>query len=46
MSDHTASDWKSFLCVEPCTAWRRPLTELKPGESAELAMAVQSVMES
>jgi len=46
MSDHTADDWKSFLCVEPCTAWRRPLTELKPGESAELAMAIQSVMES
>lgn len=45
VSDHTAEEYRGFLCVEPCTAWRRPLTVLKPGESSELSMAIQSVPE-
>lgn len=45
IADHAPEDYKSFVCVEPCTAWRRPLTILKPGESSELSMAIQSVPE-
>ena len=45
MVDHEEDDYKSFICVEPCTAWRKPLTNLDPGESIELVAAIQSVQE-
>ncbi len=38
-------DWKRFVCVEPCSTPREAGYELKPGESHDLLMALQSVAE-
>ena len=35
--------WRQFVCVEPATTGREVGYELKPGETHELIMAVQSV---
>ncbi len=38
-------DWNRFVCVEPCSTPRESGYELKPGESHDLLMAIQSVAE-
>ncbi len=39
-------DWRRFVCVEPATLFREDsTTTVRPGESHELLMAVQSVLE-
>lgn len=39
-------DWRKFVCVEPATLFRENSTiKIEPGESHELLMAVQSVLE-
>lgn len=43
--DLAEDDWKRFVCVEPVTAWPKPETELKPGESSVLTAAVQATAE-
>ena len=35
--------WRKFVCVEPCSTPRDVAYTLKPGESHDLLMAVQSV---
>ena len=35
--------WRKFVCVEPCSTPDEAGHELKPGESHDLLMAVQSV---
>ena len=46
MVDHDEDDYKSFVCVEPCSSWRRPLIRLEPGEDFVFVAAFQSVAES
>ena len=41
MADHTADDWKKFLCVEPVSDWPGGGT-LVPGASHELLAAIQA----
>ena len=43
MSDHTADDWRKFLCVEPVSDWPGGGT-LAPGASHELLAAFQANM--
>ena len=43
VDDHTADDWKKFLCVEPVSDWPGGGT-LAPGASHELLAAVQATM--
>ena len=45
ISDHTAEDWRRFVCVEPVSDWPGGRT-LKPGESHTLTAAIQSTLES
>lgn len=41
-----ADDWRKFVCVEPATLFKEDASiTVKPGESHELLMAVQSVPE-
>ena len=41
VDDHTADDWRKFLCVEPVSAWPGGGT-LAPGASHELLAAIQA----
>ena len=41
VEDHTADDWKKFLCVEPVSDWPGGGT-LAPGASHELLAAIQA----
>ena len=41
MVDHTADDWRKFLCVEPVSDWPGGGT-LAPGASHELLAAIQA----
>ena len=45
VDDHTADDWKRFLCVEPVSDWPGGGT-LAPGERHELLVAVQATLEN
>jgi glucose-6-phosphate 1-epimerase len=45
MVDHDDDDYKSFICVEPCSSWRRPLIHLNPGEDSIFVAAFQSIAE-
>ena len=44
VEDHTAEDWKKFVCVEPVSDWPGGRT-LKSGETYELHAAVQAHLE-
>ncbi len=42
----SGDDWRKFVCVEPATLFKEDSTiRIAPGESHELLMAVQSVLE-
>jgi len=41
--DLAPDDWRKFLCVEPATLFREDGIDLKPGETHELLVAIQSV---
>ena len=43
VDDHTADDWKKFLCVEPVSDWPGGGT-LAPGASHELLAAIQATL--
>ena len=43
LADLAPDDWRKFLCVEPATLFREDGIELKPGETHELLVAIQSV---
>ena len=43
VDDHTADDWRKFLCVEPVSDWPGGGT-LAPGASHELLAAIQANM--
>ena len=42
LPDFQPDDWRKFVCVEPVTSWPKALQSLKPGETHELACAIQS----
>jgi len=44
IADFDDGDWKRYVCVEPVTDWPGG-REIGPGESQELAIAIQSVLE-
>jgi len=44
LSDFAAGEWKKYVCVEPVTDWPGG-REIGPGETHELAMAIQASME-
>lgn len=44
VDDHTADDWKKFVCVEPVSDWPGGAT-LAPGAIYELLAAIQSHLE-
>lgn len=44
MTDHTAEDWRKFVCVEPVSDWPGGGT-LEVGASHELMVAIQGMME-
>ena len=43
LPDLANEDWRRFLCVEPATLFREDGLTLKPGETHELLVAIQSV---
>ena len=43
VEDFGVDGWKKFVCVEPCSTPRDVAYTLKPGESHDLLIAVQSV---
>ena len=45
MADHTADDWRKFLCVEPVSDWPGGGT-LAPGASHELLASIQATLKS
>ncbi|MCR5414953.1 MAG: D-hexose-6-phosphate mutarotase [Kiritimatiellae bacterium] len=45
IADFSADDWRSFVCVEPVTAWPDCPPPLAPGDKHELTVAIQSTLE-
>ena len=45
LPDFEPDDWRKFVCVEPVTSWPKAARALGPGETHELAVAIQSVAE-
>jgi L-threonylcarbamoyladenylate synthase len=45
LPDFEPDDWRKFVCVEPVTSWPKAERALGPGETHELAVAIQSVAE-
>lgn len=43
VSEFGEAGWRKFVCVEPCSTPTDVAYELKPGESHDLLMAIQSV---
>ncbi|MGN0853109.1 MAG: D-hexose-6-phosphate mutarotase [Kiritimatiellia bacterium] len=43
VSEFGDAGWRKFVCVEPCSTPADAAYELKPGESHDLLMAIQSV---
>lgn len=43
VADFGVDGWRKFVCVEPCSTPADVAYELKPGESHDLLMAIQSV---